>query len=166
MGAQHPFYFCPTRREPQTLTYSDPFYMGGMEVTHALCDYAANNFEGTGVVRQYKRVTLREITDGTSKTLLVGDKRLNVAILGQWQSDDNEGYTAGWDEDTIRTTHRSPAADTDDYGDLLFGSSHVGIANFVFADASVNAISFEIDQAVFENLGNKSDGKTIPAGSF
>ncbi|MEX2430755.1 MAG: DUF1559 domain-containing protein, partial [Dehalococcoidia bacterium] len=29
-------FFCPTRRSPQTLTYTDPGYLGGMLVTHAL----------------------------------------------------------------------------------------------------------------------------------
>jgi prepilin-type N-terminal cleavage/methylation domain-containing protein/prepilin-type processing-associated H-X9-DG protein len=169
VGTPHVLYFCPTRRSPQTVTYSDPFYLGGLLVTHALCDYAASNLERTGAVRQYWPVRLSEITDGTSKTLLVGDKRMNVAALGQWQEDDNEGYTAGWDEDTMRTTDQTPAADhVGDQlsGEQLFGSSHSGIANFVFADGSVHEISFEVDQNVFECLGNKSDGNVIDPGSF
>jgi len=40
------------------------------------------------------------VLDGTSNTLIVSEKRLNLANLGQEQPDDNEGYTAGWDEDT------------------------------------------------------------------
>jgi len=168
VGAMHDVYFCPSRRSPQSITYSDPYYLGGQSITHALCDYAASNLEGTGAVRQYRPVTLREITDGTSNTLVVGDKRMNVAELGKWQEDDNEGYTCGWDEDTIRTTSRPPEADYrgPGDGDELFGSSHASLCNFVFADGSVHNVSYEIDAAVFQNLGNKSDGKTITPGGF
>ena len=41
-------FFCPTRRAPQTVTYSEPawqgiVYLDGQVATHALCDYAAAN---------------------------------------------------------------------------------------------------------------------------
>ena len=50
------------------------------------------------------------ITDGTSNTLMVGDKRLNLKGLTGFQSDDNEGYTSGWDHDVERDTNH-PRAD-------------------------------------------------------
>jgi len=167
VGALQHVYFCPTRRSPQTLTYSDPFYMGGLTVTHALCDYAGSNLEGTGVVTQYRGLRLNHITDGLSKTLIVGDKRLNVRALGTNQEDDNEGYTAGWDEDTMRSTNFAPLEDVVEHsGDKRFGSSHSGVANMVFADGSVHAINFLISDTVFKNLGNKSDGQTIESDSY
>jgi prepilin-type N-terminal cleavage/methylation domain-containing protein/prepilin-type processing-associated H-X9-DG protein len=168
IGAVSPIFFCSSRRGPQTITYSDPYYLGGLELTHALCDYAGSNFEGTGAVRQYRGVAVREITDGASKTFLVGDKRLNVHFLGQWQEDDNEGYTAGWDEDTMRNTNVPPAPDHTGAGtgEKLFGSSHRGGLNMSFADGSVHRIDFSIDAKTFEHLGNKSDGSTVDTTSF
>jgi prepilin-type processing-associated H-X9-DG protein len=168
IGAVSPVFFCPSRRGPQTVTYSDPFYLGGLELKHALCDYAGSNFEGTGAVRQYRGVAIREITDGTSKTFLVGDKRLNVRLIGQWQEDDNEGYSAGWDEDTIRYTNVPPAPDPagGGSGDNLFGSSHHGGLNMSFADGSVHRIDFSIDAKTFEYLGNKNDGNGVDATKF
>jgi prepilin-type N-terminal cleavage/methylation domain-containing protein len=169
IAAVSPVLFCPSRRGPQTITYTDPYYLGGLELTHALCDYAGSNLEGTGAIRQYHGVPLREITDGTSKTFLVGDKRLNVRFLGQWQEDDNEGYSAGWDEDTMRYTNLPPAPDNNDNkmsGGQLFGSSHHGALNMSFADGSVHRIGFNIDAKTFEYLGNKSDGQTVDATSY
>ena len=97
-----------------------------MSVKHALGDYAASNTEGIGAVRRYKPCRMAEITDGTSHTLLVGDKRLNRTQLGKWQEDDNEGYTAGWDEDTIRSANLAPTRDHvgSGVGGDVFGSSH------------------------------------------
>ena len=168
IGTTSPVFFCPSRRGPQTITYSDPDYLGGLQLTHALCDYAGSNLEGTGAVRQYRGVAIREIIDGTSKTFLVGDKRLNVRLLGQWQEDDNEGYSAGWDEDTMRYTNLPPAPDPagGGAGDQLFGSSHRGALNMAFADGSIHRIDFSIDAKAFEHLGNKSDGNGVDPANF
>jgi prepilin-type N-terminal cleavage/methylation domain-containing protein/prepilin-type processing-associated H-X9-DG protein len=158
-------YFCPTRRSPQTVSYSEPDYLGGITATHGLCDYAASSLDNTGVVRQYKPLRIADIADGTSNTCLVGDKRLNLTLLGQPQPDDNEGYTCGWNEDTMRYTSKRPQPDY--YGDpqfaggSLFGSSHPGRFNMVFADGSVHAVSYSVSQDVFKALGNVADGQTI-----
>src|SRR5262249_30337611 len=134
-------FFCPSRREPQTVTYGDSFTppLTGGNITRALCDYAASNKEGTGVVRQFYPVRIADITDGTSNTLLLSEKRLNLAFLGQPQQDDNQGYSVGFNLDTIRKTHRAPAPDyRAPFGDGggLFGSSHPGRFNAALADGS------------------------------
>jgi prepilin-type N-terminal cleavage/methylation domain-containing protein/prepilin-type processing-associated H-X9-DG protein len=163
-------FFCPSRRVPQTLTYPDQYTppVTGSVVTHALCDYAASNLDGTGVIRQYTPTRIADITDGTSNTLLAGDKRLNLSGFGEDQPDDNEGYTAGFDEDTVRRTSVGPAPDCqgDCTGEKRFGSSHPGRFNVVFADGSVHGISYTIDPIVFQYLGNKSDGQVFDPSSF
>jgi prepilin-type N-terminal cleavage/methylation domain-containing protein/prepilin-type processing-associated H-X9-DG protein len=163
IGAMHPVYFCPSRRGQQKLKYSDPFYLSGLDLEHGLCDYAASNLEGTGAIRRYDPVRLQEVVDGTTKTLLIGDKRLNIAVLGEWQEDDNEGYTAGWDEDTVRRTEKAPEPDHSDDtdGDERFGSSHSGGFNAVFLDGSVHTLAFDIDLKVLTRLGNKSDREPV-----
>lgn len=161
-----PVYFCPTRRGPQTVSGPD-FYdppLTGTTVTNALCDYAASNIDGTGVVQRFDPRKIRDITDGTTQTLLVSEKRLNRRFLGQPQDDDNEGYTAGWNEDTLRRTEEGPQPDyRDDTGDgeRLFGSSHLGGLNALLADGSVRVISYEIDTQIFQNLGDIVDGEAL-----
>jgi prepilin-type N-terminal cleavage/methylation domain-containing protein/prepilin-type processing-associated H-X9-DG protein len=166
IGTPNKLFFCPTRRDPQVLTYPDgytPLLTGG-DLDHALCDYAVSNLEGTGVVRQYKPRRISDVTDGTSHTILAGEKRLNLAELGQWQPDDNEGYSSGWDEDTVRQTTSPPAPDFigSGTGRRLFGSSHPGAFNAVFADGSVHPIPYAIDPVVFQRLGCINDGQVIP----
>jgi hypothetical protein len=133
-------------------------------LTHALGDYGGSNWEGTGVVRQYDPCRIADITDGTSNTFLVSEKRLNLANLGQPQPDDNEGYTDGWDEDTIRSTAVPPMRDFNGAGwdrKRRFGSSHGEGVYAVFADGTVRLISYTVDPVVFGNLGNKSDGQSV-----
>jgi prepilin-type N-terminal cleavage/methylation domain-containing protein/prepilin-type processing-associated H-X9-DG protein len=165
MGSPIKTFFCPTRRAPQTVTYNIPGYLGGIDAKHALCDYAASNLDNTGVVRQFRPTRMADIVDGTSNTCMVGDKRLNLARLGQPQADDNEGYTCGWNEDTVRWTSQRPQpdfiGDPSLYGGKLFGSSHIGRFNMAFADGSVRSISYSISQATFKALGDVADGQVI-----
>jgi prepilin-type processing-associated H-X9-DG protein len=140
-----------------------------MAVTHGLCDYAASNLEGTGVVQQYTPVRIADITDGLSNTLMVSEKRLNRRYLGQPQANDYIGYTCGWENDVVRSTDEPPRPDyngDDDGYENLFGASHPGRFNAVLADGSVRTISYSINPAVFEYLGNKSDGQVIPSADF
>jgi prepilin-type N-terminal cleavage/methylation domain-containing protein/prepilin-type processing-associated H-X9-DG protein len=166
IATPNPLFFCPARRAPQTIVYPDHYHprVTGTVVTHALGDYAGSNWENTGVVRQYLPVRMSEIKDGLSCTLMVADRRLNLAELGTRQGDDNEGYTCGWDEDTIRTTSHRPEPDF--YGTTWdhsrrFGSSHPTGLNAVFADGSVHFLNYTIGTHTFMLLGNINDGQTI-----
>jgi prepilin-type N-terminal cleavage/methylation domain-containing protein/prepilin-type processing-associated H-X9-DG protein len=180
IGTPSSLFFCPTRRAPQTITRPDKYVppLTGTTIQHALCDYAAANREMTGVVRQFQPVKLKQVVDGTSQTLLVADKRLNVAYLGESQDDDNEGYTVGWNEDTIRKTEAVPLRDHignarpwSSHGNLpgkhhgdgekRFGSSHPDGINAAFVDGSVHALSFDIDRDVFFSLGDIAGGVPV-----
>jgi prepilin-type N-terminal cleavage/methylation domain-containing protein/prepilin-type processing-associated H-X9-DG protein len=173
VGTTNPMFFCPSRRLPQTVTVSLPGYLNSTPLVHALCDYAAGNFNKiaelqTGAVRQFTPVRIAEITDGTSNTLIVGDKRMNLAFMGQPQENDAVGYTCGWDMDTTRSTDKAPKPDSFGTSDSTkrFGSSHTGGFNIVFADGSVHLLSYAIDPITFSWLGNKSDGQAINAGDL
>jgi prepilin-type N-terminal cleavage/methylation domain-containing protein/prepilin-type processing-associated H-X9-DG protein len=164
VGTTVPVFFCPSRRRPQTTTFGSPGYLDEQPTTTALCDYAASNYEETGVVRYRLPLTLLEITDGTSNTLLVGEKRLNLRPLGKPQNDDDTGYASGFDPDVIRYTTRAPLPDfsaASGDGEVRFGSSHPGRFNAVFADGSVRSISYSVSVTVFSYLGNRSDGQVI-----
>jgi prepilin-type N-terminal cleavage/methylation domain-containing protein/prepilin-type processing-associated H-X9-DG protein len=176
VGALNPVFFCPTRRAPMTVTYDDKYISKNSadKVTHALCDYAANNLEeGTGAIQGNgfgPPLRLADITDGTSTTLLVSEKRLNLYYLGKDRADDNEGYSAGNDWDTMRNANYPPAADvrvaSSERGFAQFGSSHPGGLNVLFADGGVRFVSFGVDPGVFARLGTRADGKVVGADDF
>jgi prepilin-type N-terminal cleavage/methylation domain-containing protein/prepilin-type processing-associated H-X9-DG protein len=167
-------FFCPSRRDPQTVVFEDKYQppITGAEVRHALCDFAASNRNQTGAVKRYEPQRMSRVTDGASHTLVVADKRLNVAELGSPQDDDNEGYTSGWNEDTIRRTDRPPKPDHfgndsgDGDGEKLFGSSHSAGVNAAMLDGSVRSISFEVEKDVFRRLGDIRDGEFTDHDQF
>jgi prepilin-type processing-associated H-X9-DG protein len=108
------------------------------------------------------------LTDGTSNTIFVGEKRLDLKAMGTYQCDDNEGFTAGWDWDGVRWGNNPPKKDpnANDACEVLFGSSHPGMANFVFGDGSVRSVRFTVDQVVFQRACVRNDGLPLDWSSL
>jgi prepilin-type processing-associated H-X9-DG protein len=161
-------YFCPTRRAPMVIT-APSWYGPRGTYGHAQIDYAGSNLDDTGAIGYLDRaVRIAMITDGTSNTLLVGEKRLDLLLLGKLQPDDNEGYTAGWDHDTMRYTSRRPAQDVSigSYGEYRFGSSHSQRFNVLFCDGSARGLDYAVDLRVFKALGTIAGNEPINASIF
>jgi prepilin-type N-terminal cleavage/methylation domain-containing protein/prepilin-type processing-associated H-X9-DG protein len=161
-------YFCPARRPAVALPAKGNWYSPGGSFGHAQTDYAGNIGSGSnGAIVQNtpskpNQINFAAITDGTSNTILVGEKRLDIAHIGQYQSDDNEGYTAGWDWDTIRHTNYRPYQDRPNSGSSnSFGSSHPSGCMFVFCDGSVKLIPYSINATTFARLGYRNDGQVL-----
>ena len=200
VSTPHAFYFCPSRRAPMTIPYPSTYGVTawfqnlanlphGSEppltmVNAAMIDYAGSNFDSsasrqgsTGVIRPLGDsalpIHIRDITDGVSNTLLVAEKALYLAKLGQLQADDDQGYTVGTDHDTIRHTdklptpdYREPSLNGADQYTGTFGASHPATFQGVFADGSVHAINYSISQTTFSYLGNIADGRVINPGDY
>lgn len=177
VGTPNSQFFCPSRRSPMTVTYSDFYISQGSNdpVTHALCDYASNNLDdGSGAIQCNAfgpPVRLGDIIDGASSTLLVGEKQMNLFFLGQTgRSDDNEGYSGGNDWDTMRNTGYPPAHDTNEEtterGFASFGSSHPQGFNLGLVDGSVRFVAFTVDPDVFSRLGTRAEGQPVSSGEF
>ena len=187
IGTPNEVFFCPSRRPARTMTigransYSRPFNgLTERRVETALCDYAASNCSSTGILvwskgnewnRGLRSVRLKDVADGTTHTLLAGDKRLNLELLGDEQMGDDRGYTAGFCSDTSRRTSLPPAPDFHDGSDTeyiakRFGSSHPDKFITVFADGSVQSLSYSIDPETFHRLGQIDDGHRFSADDF
>jgi len=170
MGAKIPGYFCPSRRRPQAFTIA-AWYGPPGTYAHGQIDYAGSCLTNQGAIVRVNSANLEDrsfaislagIVDGTSNTLLVGEKRLNFTLLGDFQSDDNEGYSGGWDHDVMRYSDRAPLPDgrTGD-GNQRFGGAHPGVFTVVLADGSVRNLPYTIDLAVFTRIGNRMDRQAV-----
>jgi prepilin-type N-terminal cleavage/methylation domain-containing protein len=135
-------YCCPDRK-PRVYVASSWYGPPGI-YGHAQSDYAAyagpHWSDPRGVVTKGGEVPFAQLTDGLSNTLLVGEKFLARRPDGQAQPDDNEGYTAGYDADTIRYFGPAmPAATVEDSTSRLrFGGPHPGGWLAVLADGHVD----------------------------
>ncbi len=148
------------------------WYGPGGTFNHAQTDYAGSGFNVNGAIVYFDQygsnrglISIQTINsqDGTSNTILAGEKRLNKAALGNFQGDDNEGYTSGWDHDTVRNGNQAPQPDPNSGdGAQRFGGVHTGVCMFIFCDGSVKNIPFSIPDATFTLLCRRDDGTPIP----
>jgi prepilin-type N-terminal cleavage/methylation domain-containing protein/prepilin-type processing-associated H-X9-DG protein len=149
---------------------------------HALSNYAGvmggwsgtstpsgGSLDGTGVLYQNSKVTLTEIPDGTSNTVMVGERpygkptktasgtrTLRAAIwTGVWDE--------GKDGSVLWGLGGSDANKINGTGDVWnFGSWHTGGgANFVFGDGSVRFLPDTLGEPTLSNLANRADGGTV-----
>lgn len=109
-----------------------------------------------------RAIGARRFTDGLSKTIAAGEKQL-VGDIGSCQHDDNEGWITGWDWDSIRWGHVTPAPDkllSSEGGSTRFGSPHSSVFQVVFCDGAVRSLRYEIDGRAFSYLSIRDDGNT------
>ncbi len=130
----------------------------------------ANSLKGIVAIRS--AVELRQVSDGTSNTVLVGEKFLRPSYydLGVGpdaqgkggNSGDNSACYQGHDWDNSRFTGQEPAQDTDENvgnrDTLAFGSAHAAGFNAALVDGSVQSYSYDIDPAVWSAMGSIADG--------
>jgi prepilin-type N-terminal cleavage/methylation domain-containing protein/prepilin-type processing-associated H-X9-DG protein len=125
------------------------------------------------------------IPDGTSNTVMLGDKwaRPDQYTGGAWN--DDHGIISALDPDGVRIGDRPPVKDTNSgsadpnfnnrccdwwrdrdsannptFGSR-FGSAHAGGINALFGDGSVRSIKFGVPQDVFHALCQRNDGAVI-----
>ena len=61
-------------------------------------------------------VRMAQVTDGTSNTLLVGEKYVRSDLYQGGSDSDDRGWSDGWDPDTIRSSCFAPVGDSDPAG--------------------------------------------------
>jgi prepilin-type N-terminal cleavage/methylation domain-containing protein/prepilin-type processing-associated H-X9-DG protein len=147
---------------------------------------AGNEWQGALV-----KHTFASISDGTSNTMMIGEKFVPVDEYISGNGADDTGPFEGTDADIMRSCATlqtmgpsgnwgavpppNPAQDKprsqlnngDDWTcSMQFGSAHPAGINAVFADGSVHNVKYGIDPDVFNALGNINDGSNLQSDDY
>jgi len=188
-------YSCPTRRSALLSTQFEVSSTGipdTQQYPGILGDYAGNGGQfagsivdnplcrgamcqadvtlaGNQVVKSDPQTSLGDMHDGTSHTMLVGEKHVPKEKYGQ--SGPSWGDDAIFNGDFPRNYSRIAGLPKFNLGNgpfdlsgpwhCKFGSDHPGICQFVFTDGHVSALSNTTDMLVLNRLAVRDDGETI-----
>jgi prepilin-type N-terminal cleavage/methylation domain-containing protein/prepilin-type processing-associated H-X9-DG protein len=128
--------------------------------------------EGTGVLFRNKAIAIKQITDGLSHTLMIGERDSHKSPETTWvgaitnsvipplnPTYDNEGppvlvltNTGTVDDDRVPNNALDHVEDSN--------SAHPQGVHFMFADGSVQTINNDIDPAVWVGLGTRAGGES------
>ncbi len=175
-------YFCPSRRDAGlaalgSVSGDEPGLGGssiGAHMPGALGDYACNlgttgadhvvwGATANGCFQFGKQgLMIHHIFDGSSNTILVGEKHvpMNKFGMGWW---DNSFYNGT----TYLSAARSggpdyPLAASPQDSGWRFGSYHPYFCQFAFGDGSVRGVASHLDAYTLGLLCNRADGQVIP----
>jgi hypothetical protein len=142
-------------------------------VIPAIPEEITRDSAGKHYLQKWKyQIRLASITDGTSSTVLFGEKHIRPNSL-RGKNEDRSAFSA------VRNTHRRmmglyvngsvtesrpllpPTAQTPPLANSSFGSAHPGLCQFVLADGSVQTLSITTDLNVLSNLATRDDGNIV-----
>jgi prepilin-type N-terminal cleavage/methylation domain-containing protein/prepilin-type processing-associated H-X9-DG protein len=136
---------------------------------------------GTGYasldMKHESKITFGKITDGSSKTAMIAEKRVDATRYQEKSWYDDRGWSDGWDPDTVRSSVCPPTPDSEldvnlrgcqgnptpsstcAQAGMAMGSAHAGGMNCVYADGSVHFLNYDVDFEQYINLFNRRDGE-------
>jgi prepilin-type N-terminal cleavage/methylation domain-containing protein/prepilin-type processing-associated H-X9-DG protein len=192
-------YWCPSRDKSETEEYTD---VGRSAVTYFgvmgggrncnfydLDDKQCGDIYNDGVFYPFESVKLKDITDGSSQTVAIGERTYQLRTFFQgafWNG--AKPYTSPsstqicshaaknmrWGISTPQETGyyvsstSAPvgSAKTVLFNDLFFGSEHPSGAQFAYADGSVHFNTNDMSLAVMRNLASRNGGESPDQTSF
>ncbi|MSR31665.1 MAG: DUF1559 domain-containing protein [Gemmataceae bacterium] len=192
-------YLCPSRSRGGSISTDGDSAGGGANFPGTLGDYAgnggdnntvpawldtwtsrgvifwssANTATGTPVARWKGQIRLTDITDGTSNTVIVGEKHVPISLMTlgrRTASGQNGGDGSILDGDNEESFVRCGGPG---YGIVTdpnrigwpaiasFGSYHSGVCQFVFGDGRVKAVQNSISTTMLQYLCLRDDGQVV-----
>jgi prepilin-type N-terminal cleavage/methylation domain-containing protein/prepilin-type processing-associated H-X9-DG protein len=166
-------YMCPGRGRlaSQRVPAADPLYVGITYETRPAglqpwgkTDYAVNNVAIRG--RGNPLLKLERIKDGSSNTLMIGEKAMSLDAYdtGGWHWDEPVFVAAGGTSrggNVIVQDRTEPGNPINGFFWNNWGSPHTGNAQFVFFDGAVRGLSYGLRTTLVSALMTPTGGEPI-----
>ncbi len=176
---------CPSDQLLDTFVVNDAGGQALAEVAHAnyvgmfgTPEITDNGGAGNGVFFRNSRVRIGDITDGTSNTLMVGERSSDLA-LATWTGAVTGGVVPPRRPSALGAEgapvlvlgHTGEAAEGHTPNNAInhvddFASRHTQGVNFLFGDGSVRNINDRISPVAWEALGTRAGGEPVSGDEY
>ncbi|MCH8829960.1 MAG: DUF1559 domain-containing protein [Planctomycetes bacterium] len=154
------------------------FINDSLGVPNTSDDFAAGSLHRNGILYARSSIKFRDITDGTHQTLLLGEVMFSVRGFG-WQgpafnSEMDHFHSYSFDIDVSNGSDYSESfcstnalfpinlkRDGNNWGEMAFGSFHVGGCHIALCDGSARFVSENISRVIWARLGDRNGGVTV-----
>ena len=129
----------------------------------------APNSDRNGIVFVKSAVKIRDIIDGTSRTVMLGEGYLNRDYYNSSLGDSNDqGWATAYDYNVNRWADGDPPLrDAPGYiSNTRFGGTHAYSCYFVFCDGSVRGMSYDVDGELFRRVCVRNDRLIVDASKL
>ena len=174
-------FFCPSDDTPRVWAAKSRDANGNPLAT--ICEVAASNYvamygtsepgvDGDGMYFRNSRLSLKDVTDGSSKTIAAGERAHQLGnatwvgsltgssvfpddgAVARPETEASAGMVLGQAGEGV-----GPGADGSDVNQ--FYSLHAAGANFAFVDGHVNFLPATMDVKIFQALATRAGGETV-----
>ncbi len=162
-------YLCPSDASSQR----NPDYGNNGKLNYPACIGDAGHGDATsptdGLFFMNSSISFRDVTDGTSQTIAVGENHLAIKDVDGtpngriWMGKDPDGSASHGGISTLFRVDTDSAFSLPNNANVYGGANslHTGGVHTLFADGSVHFISENINMATWGYLGRRDDGKTV-----
>lgn len=162
---------CPSHTGPRHLgpAGAEGWYMSDYAACHNDVE-SPIDVDNHGVMYLNSHISQKDVTDGVTHTIYVGEKLGDQFDLG-WMSGTratlrNTGLPpcAGLVRGSAATNNEPKPAPSDLFVGGFASDHPGGMCNFLFGDGRTTSLSSTIDDKVFQLLGNRADGQLLKTG--
>jgi prepilin-type N-terminal cleavage/methylation domain-containing protein/prepilin-type processing-associated H-X9-DG protein len=173
---QSKMFICPSNGRPTTMNYGGVNY--GLTSYMGCAGTNSSTSAGDGILYANSAVCITDIVDGTSNTIMVGERPVPGDLYYGWGFSPYGCYGTG-DGDTVLGTRDTslaacmgdssanvglqPQRAPQDKGEIdgaHFWSYHTGGANFLFGDGSVRMLPYTANSVIIQ-LGTRASGEVF-----
>ena len=177
-NTRNPLFNCPSDPGVPAAPYKNNYFgvMGGLSASgQGAASGSPYEIYNNGILFLNSAIGIKNITDGTSKTFLVGEtiyQHLPRTHYGWGQGARTEQYGSGFlvnaaaTKNVINSMSQQAAAGSHAYVIMhtTFSSSHPGGAQFLTADGGVSFVSEDVNLSIYQQMGVVNDGSPVGAG--
>jgi prepilin-type N-terminal cleavage/methylation domain-containing protein len=111
-------------------------------------------------------VSMTKITDGTSHTLIMGERGISEDLYGWPYCGAGDWLNSGCGDNLMATNLGLSRGLPDGNHNYHFWSYHPNLAQFLMADGSARPLTYDLDFQVLQNLATRAGRESISASSL